>query len=105
MNKITKIYCTNLHVKLKKSHESYDKYTFGHVYAFVKCNDAYSALKSFRKELNIQELTLTSFEFICPFEDLEWEDKELGIHFKQLADEASKSDNVIFDIIYCQSRN
>jgi hypothetical protein len=105
MNKQTRIYCTNVRVKFKKSHESYDEFSCGDIYAFVKSEDAGKALIKFRKELKIQNLKPISFEFISPFEDMDWEDKDIETKFQQLADEASKTDEVVFDNLYSESRN
>ena len=99
MNEL-KIYWTSIEFELKDSHPDFNKYKGGFVYAFVKTNDSESALDKYKKALDRNDLVGFDFEYIKPYEDIEWEKEEEQKHFDKLFQEASKSNVVILDDFY-----
>ncbi len=70
------------------------------VYAFVQSKDSESALIKFKRALDNIELIPFDFEFIKPYEEVEWENEKDEVRFINLFNKSSKCKDVIFDDFY-----
>ena len=105
MNPKLKVYWTGIEFELKKTHSDFRKLKGGFVYAFVSASDKSDALIKFKKELDINQLIPTEFEFVKVYEDLEWENESQEKHFETILGEAMESMDVILDDFYMYERN
>ena len=100
MNICQKTYWTSIEFKLMSTHDDYERFKGGFVYAFVKANDFESALTKFKKELNKKHLILIQFEFIEVYENVEWENENEKTHFDSILKEVEKYKDVVMDNYY-----
>lgn len=100
MDRELRLYWTSVEFKLKESHKDFKKVKGGMVYCFVQCFDSEDALYKFKSELDKHELIPFDFEFINPYEEIEWEKEEEQLHFQKLVDLAKKTTSVVLDDFY-----
>jgi hypothetical protein len=100
MSEKIRIYWTSVEFKLKNSHPDFNTVMGGMVYAFIKCRDAETALLRFKEELDKLHLIPFDFEFIKPYDDIEWENDKDTKCSKGKLNEALNSENVILDDFY-----
>jgi hypothetical protein len=100
MSEELRIYWTSVEFRLKDTHKDFTKLKGGLVYAFIKCRDSEEALARFKVELDQHDLVPFDFEFIKPYEEIEWENAKVTKHFKDLVKKVSKSENVMLDGFY-----
>ena len=72
----------------------------GYVYLLVTANDVLDALPKIEASVKDMNFSIIEIEFIAPYEDIPWEDKEENIKYDALAEKASASDEVIWDEMY-----
>ena len=92
-----RIYWASIEFILKDSHSDFNNYKGGFVYAFVKAKDSESALYKIKDELNNNKLIGIDFEFIKPYEEIEWEKEKDQEHFSKLFQEVSESIKILED--------
>jgi hypothetical protein len=100
MNEELRIYWTSVEFILKDTHKDFNKLKGGFVYAFLKCRDSEEALTRFKVELDKYDLVPFDFEFIKPYEVIEWENEKDTKHYREILKKASKSAKVILDGFY-----
>jgi hypothetical protein len=100
MSQESRIYWTSVEFGLKNTHKDFNKLKGGFVYAFLKCRDSEEALARFKVELDQNDLIPFDFEFVKPYEVIEWENDKDTKHYKEIIKEASKSEKVILDGFY-----
>lgn len=100
MSEELRIYWTSVEFRLKERHKDFSKLKGGFVYAFIKCRDSEEALAKFKVELDQYDLVPIDFEFIKPYEEIEWENDKDTKHYNEIIKNASKSEKVILDGFY-----
>ena len=74
-------------------------------YGFVKAIDAEEALVKFKLTLSENGLIPFDFEFLKPYEEVEWENENDQKSFDKLYSEALKSEEVVFDSFYMYEKD
>jgi hypothetical protein len=100
MSQELRIYWTSVEFRLKETHMEFNKLKGGFVYAFLKCRDSEEALDRFKAELDQYNLVPFDFEFIKPYEVIEWDNDKDTKHYKEILKKASKREKVILDSFY-----
>ncbi len=98
------VYWANINFSLKKSHESYQEFIGGDVYAFVESADASDALEKMKTELASYKLKAKYFQYILPYVDVDWGEEKIQSYYDGLVSKASKNNTVILDEMYCDER-
>ena len=104
MSEGPRIYWTSVEFKLKKTHDDFNNFKGGFVYAFVKCSDAEEALERVKLELDRHHLIPFDFEFLKPYDNVEWENEKDEKHYQLIIEELSKDTKVILDGFYMYKR-
>lgn len=100
MKNESRIYWTSVEFTLKSTHKDFGEVKGGFVYAFVKSIDEKEAHNKFAAELDSHQLIPTEFEYIEPYEDIEWGNYNDEKYYKSLVEETNSSMNVILDDFY-----
>ena len=100
-----KVYWTGIEYSYAPSSKHYGALKGGFVYCFVRANDCREVLDRVTEEMDNQEMIPTAFEFISPYNNIEWETQEESAHYQILSSEALKSDKVVFDDYYAFKEN
>ncbi|WP_276134854.1 hypothetical protein [Polluticoccus soli] len=101
----SQLYWGSIEYSYTKKHKQYAKLKGGLVYAFFVAQDVREFLAAVEAELGKLHIEIDAVEFVSLYDvDMEWEDEDDNDTYKQLAEKAVQSSEVVFDDFYAYER-